>query len=207
MAPGRPERPRYLFVALVVALLFGVGCWTDGCGRINFYHAQHDHARALNAAIRDEGERSRAEALYQRYVDVADQARHRAFPTAVAIFILGAALLALAARGLAGRTNARALLMQVVFAQAVAVVLSYYLTRDVRAAQLDWEVERTLMERRETMPADQYEQLVPMMHRVRTVIDPSWLVFRTIASALILFALTRPRSRAFFDAAGEVSER
>jgi hypothetical protein len=36
---------------------------------------------------------------------------------------------------------------------------------------------------------------------------PGWLVFRTFASALVVFALTRPRSREFFEAAGKaVSE-
>ncbi|MBX3189274.1 MAG: hypothetical protein KF819_19780 [Labilithrix sp.] len=205
---GKVERPRYLFLALVAALFFGAGCWTEGCSRIAFYRGEHDQAQLLNAAIRDEAERGRAEALYLRYTAVADAARGRAYPMAVAIFVLGAALLALAARGLAGKSNTRSALMQIVAAQAIACVASYYVTRDVRNAELDWEVERTLIQKRETLPADQYEQLVPMMHGFRTIGIPAWLVFRTVASALIVVALTRPRSREFFESAGgPVSER
>lgn len=204
---GAVKRPRYLLVALIVALVFGAGCWTEGCGRLAFYRGEQDQSQALNATIKGDADRARAEALYQRFTEVADAARGRAIPLAAAIFVLGAALLALASRGLAGKTNTRNALLQVTTAQAVVVVLAYFLTRDVRNAELDWEMERTLIHQRETLPADQYEQVVPMMHSMRRWAVPGWLVFRTLASALVVFALTRPRSREFFEAAGKtVSE-
>ena len=204
---GPVKRPRYLLVALIVALVFGAGCWTEGCGRLAFYRGEQDQSQALNATIKGDADRARAEALYQRFTEVADAARGRAIPLAAAIFVLGAALLALASRGLAGKTNTRNALLQVTTAQAVVVVLAYFLTRDVRNAELDWEMERTLIHQRETLPADQYEQVVPMMHSMRRWAVPGWLVFRTLASALVVFALTRPRSREFFEAAGKtVSE-
>ncbi|MDB4940758.1 MAG: hypothetical protein JWP97_292 [Labilithrix sp.] len=203
-----PRKPRYLLVALIFALLFGAGCWTEGCGRLGFYRGEHDQAQALNAAIKSDTDRARADALYQRYTEVADGARGRAIPMAAAMFVLGAALLALAARGLAGKTNTRSALVQVVAAQAVVVVASYFLTKDLRNAELDWEMERTLIHQHETLPPEQYEQVVPMMTSMRAVIVPGWLVLRTIASGLILVALTRQRSREFFDAAGRtVPER
>lgn len=197
------KRPRYLAVALVGALVFGAGCWTEGCSRLEFYRGGHDQAQALNASIKSDTDRARSEALYHRFTEVADEARRRALPLAAATFVLGAALLALAARGLAGKTNTRSALIQVVTAQAAVVVVGYFLTQDVRNAELDWEVERTLIHQRETLPPDQYEQVVPMMHGMRRVGVPGWLVFRTLASALIVFALTRPRSREFFEAAGK----
>ena len=204
---GRMKRPRYLLVALVVALVFGAGCWTEGCGRLAFYRGEQDQSQALNAAIKSDADRARAEALYHRFTEVADAARGRAIPMAAAIFVLGAALLALASRGLAGKTNTRNALLQVTTAQAIVVVLAYFVTRDIRNAELDWEMERTLIHQRETLPADQYEQVVPMMQSMRHWVVPGWLVFRTLASALVVFALTRPRSREFFEAAGKtVSE-
>lgn len=204
---GAVKRPRYLLVALIVALVFGAGCWTEGCGRLAFYRGEQDQSQALNATIKGDADRARAEALYHRFTEVADAARGRAIPLAAAIFVLGAALLALASRGLAGKTNTRNALLQVTTAQAVVVVLAYFLTRDVRNAELDWEMERTLIHQRETLPADQYEQVVPMMQSMRRWAVPGWLVFRTLASALVVFALTRPRSREFFEAAGKtVSE-
>jgi hypothetical protein len=204
---GPMKRPRYLLVALIVALVFGAGCWTEGCGRLAFYRGEQDQSQALNATIKGDADRARAEALYHRFTEVADAARGRAIPMAAAIFVLGAALLALASRGLAGKTNSRSALLQVTTAQAVVVVLAYFVTRDVRNAELDWEMERTLIHQRETLPADQYEQVVPMMQSMRRYAVPGWLVFRTLASALVVFALTRPRSREFFEAAGKpVSE-
>jgi hypothetical protein len=202
-AGGPVKRPRYLLVALIAALVFGAGCWTEGCGRLAFYRGEHDQSQALLASIKSDADRTRAEALYQRFTEVADAARARAIPLAAAIFVLGAALLALASRGLAGKTNTRNALLQVTTAQAIVVVLAYFLTRDVRNAELDFEMERTLIQQHETLPPDQYAQVVPMMHSMRRYGVPGWLVFRTLASALIVVALTRPRSRQFFEAAGK----
>lgn len=208
IAPGPLKKPRYLLVALIMALVFGAGCWTEGCSRLAFYRGERDQTQALNASIKSDVDRTRAEALYQRFTEVADGARGRAIPLAAATFVLGAALLALAARGLAGKANTRSSLVQVVVAQAAVVALSYFMTRDVRNAELDWEIERTLIHQHETLPPDQYEQVVPMMHSMRAVGVPGWLIVRTLASALIVFALTRQRSREFFEAAGNaVSER
>ncbi|GAC1559782.1 MAG: hypothetical protein NVS3B10_18340 [Polyangiales bacterium] len=205
--PGPVKRPRYLVLALVGALVFGAGCWMDGCGRLAFYRGEQDQSLALNASIKSDVDRHRAEALYHRFTEVADAASKRAIPLAAATFVLGAALLALGSRGLAGKTNTRGPLVQVVIAQAAVVGLAYFLTADIRNAELDWEMERTLIQQRETLPPDQYEQVVPMMQSMRHWGVPGWLVVRTLASALIVLALTRPRSREFFEAAGKtVSE-
>lgn len=205
--PGPVKRPRYLLFALIGALVFGAGCWMDGCGRLAFYRGEQDQSLALNASIKADADRNRAEALYHRFTEVADAARKRAIPLAAATFVLGAALLALGSRALAGKTNTRGALVQVVIAQAAVVGLAYFLTADIRNAELDWEMERTLIHQRETLPPDQYQQVVPMMQSMRHYGVPGWLVVRTLASALIVFALTRPRSREFFEAAGKtVSE-
>ena len=200
--PVKGKRPRYLVVALIVAMLFGAGCWTEGCERLTFYRGDHDIGQTTNATIKAEADRTRAEALYRRFSEVADETRARTIPLAAAIFVLGAALLAFAARGFAGKTNSRNVLVQLVTAQAAVVGLSYFLTRDFRNAQLDWDFDVQLSHQHEKMPPDQYARLVPMMNGMRSAIPPTWLVLRTLASALIVYALTRPRSREFFEAAG-----
>ena len=138
--------------------------------------ASSDQSQALNASIKSDADRARAEALYQRFTEIADDARGRAIPLAAATFVLGAALLALAARGLAGKTNTRSALMQVVTAQASRGRRRYFATRDIRNAELDWEMERTLIHQHETLPPDQYEQVVPMMHEHAAYVLPGWLV-------------------------------
>ena len=207
--PAKGARPRYLLVALIGAMIFGAGCWTEGCGRLTFYRGGEQEMReTLNASIKSDVDRAHAEALYKRFTDVSDEQRNRAIPMAAAIFVLGAALLAFAARGLAGKTSSRNVLVQVVSAQAVAMVVSFYATRDIRNAELDWEFEMQRIHQQDRLPPDQYEQVVPMLKSMRLVLPPGWLLIRTLASGLIVFALTRPRSREFFEAAkGTVSER
>ncbi|MDF2692827.1 MAG: hypothetical protein K0S65_1210 [Labilithrix sp.] len=195
------RRPRYLVVALVAALVFGAGCWVEGCGRLAFYRGERDHRAEMTSNIHDDVDRAQAEALYQRFVDVADVARGRAIPMAAATFVLGAALLALAARGLAGKSNTRSALMQVVGAQAIVVVASYFVTREMWTAEADWLYETEAIRQRERMPPEQYAEVVPALRSVRRWAPPGWLVFRTVASGLIIVALTRPRSRQFFEAA------
>lgn len=206
--PTTRRRPRYLVVALIAALVFGAGCWTEGCNRLAFFRGERDHGAALNQSISDEADRAQAESLYQRFVETAESARDRAVPMAAATFVLGAALLALAARGLAGRSNTRSALMQVVAAQAIVVGATYFVTRDMRNAEDDWQYQSALYHQRERIPPDQYAEVVPTIHAMRRWAPPGWLAFRTLASALILLALSRPRSREFFEAAARpVSDR
>lgn len=202
------KRPRYLVVALVAALVFGAGCWTEGCGRLGFFRGETDQHAKLISTIGDDADRAQAEAAYQRFVDVSDMQRDRAIPMAAATFVLGAALLAFAARGLAGKSNTRSALMQVVAAQAIVVVASFFATREMWRAEADWQYETILMQQRERLPPDEYASIVPAFRTMQRWAGPGWLVFRTVASALILVALSRPRSREFFEAAARpVSER
>ncbi len=198
---GAVRRPRYLLVALIAALVFGAGCWTEGCARLAFYRGERDHAAAMNQAILDDGDREQAEQLYQRYIDTADATRGRGVPLAAATFVLGAALLALAARGLAGKSNTRSVLMQVVAAQAIVVAASFFATREMRYAEDDWQYQAALFQRRDKIPAEQYNDVASTLHAMQRWAPPAWLAFRSLASALIVLALSRPRSRAFFEAA------
>lgn len=204
----RPRRPRYLAVALVAALVLGAGCWSEGCDRMRlyktpaFYNGETDAGQVLHSSIKSDDDRRRAEALYQHFIETAELARKRAFPMAAATWVLGAALLVLASRGLSGRNNTRNALMQVLLAQAVVVAATYLLTPDLRNAELDWEFALTLIHQRETLAPDQYEQAVLITQSARNFGVPGWVVARSVLSLLIVFALTRPRARAFFEAAG-----
>jgi hypothetical protein len=98
--------------------------------------------------------------------------------------------------------------MQVVAAQAIVVVLGYFLTREMRNAEADWEYESALLHQRNRWTPDQYAEAIPTFNAMRRWMPPGWLAFRTLASALIVLALSRPRSREFFEAAaGPAAER
>jgi hypothetical protein len=199
----KARRPKYLVVALVMALLFGAGCWTEGCGTLAFYRGDTDVLAEQNEHIADPQDRERVEALYQRYLDAADAGRGRSIPFAAGIFVLGAALLALGARGLAGKSNTRSALMQVVAAQAIVVAAGYFVNKDMRNAQEDWRFEQMIAQQHEKLPADQFEHALPTFRAMRRWMPPAWLTIRSFASLLILVALSRQRSREFFEAAGE----
>jgi hypothetical protein len=198
-------RPRYLVVALVTALIFGAGCWTSGCAQLQVYRGAKDQGATMNALIRDDQERAQVESLYQRHLDAADAARGRGIPLAAATFVLGAALLALASRALAGRTNARAALMQVVAVQAIVGTTHFFAMRDSTNAELDWLLAGTLAYKRQTMKPPDYAFWAPIYTGIRAYGVPTVLVLRVVASALVLVALTRQRSREFFEAAADTA--
>lgn len=186
------QRPRWLVLALVASLVMGAECWTKGCDRLSYYRGEPDNRVVLNAQIKDDEARAQAEARYQHFVETADAGRTPAVPFAVASFVLGAAILVFAGRSLAGRTSTRRALVQVVAAQAVIVAAGWWATRQIRAAELDWE-------------------LVALGVRddggVRRFVPATWIALRTLASALVVYALTRPRSRELLEApADTVSE-
>ncbi len=195
-------------VALVAALVFGAGCWTEGCGRLAFYRGERAQHASMMASIHDDADRAQAESLYEQFVDVADMQSGRAIPIAAATFVLGAALLTLAARGLAGKSNTRSALMQVVAVQAIVVVASYFATRAMWKAEAEWQYGTMVLREREHLPPDRYDEYARGMRAIQHWAPPGWLVFRTFASALIIVALSRPRSREFFEAAtNPVSEQ
>jgi hypothetical protein len=205
--PARAARPRYLVVALVTALIFGAGCWTSGCAQLQVYRGLEKAGpnASAHALIRDDQERAHVEALYKRYLDASDDARSKGIPLAAATFVLGAALLALASRALAGKTNARMALMQVVAVQAIVGTTHFYAMRDATNAELDWWLAGNLAYKRQTARPEEYAKWAPIYHARRRYEEPTVLVLRVVASVLVLFALTQRRSREFFEAAADTA--
>lgn len=205
-SPATPAaRPRYLALALTVAIFFGAGCWMEGCARLQYYREGQDGGQVLNERVADADERAKVTELYERYHDVAEELRSRAVPLAAGQFVLGAALLALSARGLGRRTTARGALMQLVAAQAIVVVASSILLRRVSEAELDWHLGRALAEQRQVLSAEEYARVSPVIQDARRYANVGWLTLRTVASGLVVLALASRRSRAFFESAGDAA--
>lgn len=203
--PERARRPWYLIVALIFTLLFGAGGAVDGCGTIAFYRVPLNFSKAGEEAQNPE-ERAAIGSALEKFVGALDGAKKRVFPLAAGGLVLGLAMLALGIRALGGQRGARNALVQVVAAQAMLVLVTFFLTTDVRRAKADLQNElQRVDEKFHPKPKPQPELTIRQHMAVQTV----WTVLLTFGSSMILVALSRRRSLAFYDqaAAGPASRR
>ena len=199
----RPKRPPWLLAALVVGLVFGASSWNEGCSRIELYRGTQAMDAAVDSAVQDEQARASIQQMYDRFGAIADESRNVVLPFAVGTFVLGAALLALSARGIAGRTNTRTALLQVVAVQAIIAAASFAATRRFREAELQWNTTQAIaVQKTMSLPEDTFRQRAAIIEGSRRFGPPIGIALRMLGSGLVLLALTRRRSRAFFEAAG-----
>jgi hypothetical protein len=170
-----------------VAWLLGALALMAGGSVITFYKQDADEIRqALDhdeERVPDPEERVLFRARTERLEDVRDRAKRREFPLGVAVLLIGGAMVATSARAMSGREGARFALVQVTLARAALAILGFFLTPDVRAAEF-------------------------AVASVFGYASITKTVFETAACLLVVLALTRPRSRAFFRAAeGSLWER
>ncbi len=183
---GKGRRPWFLVVALVGGWLFGAQGLVNGCTLISYYKDDH----VMEPQPGDEGHEADFARL-EPWKKALDAAKNRVFPLSAATLVLGGAMVVFAARAMGGRPRARDALIQIACVQAAVSILMYVMTPDVRAAE------------------DQVERDAGYGAVFRRYAPPTLLGLRTLASALIVLALTRPRARAYFDPSklGSVSER
>lgn len=208
-APPRAERkkPWYLIAALLASLAFGVNGGCNGLHTVAFYRAQLDISSSLQGMA--DAERAQITALFERFLAAMDAAKGRLFPLAVAGLLVGCAIVFLALRTMAGRASSRSGLIQLIVVQAALAIGAFFVERE--ATGLDYELRARLQNRDAFVKADpqQREQAMVLTLAVMKVAPPVILVLRTIGSALIVLALTRPRTRQFFEASSNdpVSEQ
>jgi hypothetical protein len=200
--PNVRKRPWYLVAALVGAWILGATAMNEGCYEISYYKTP-DHAELVQAEAETFGRDADHTAVVQaleHYFSVIDGAKTRVFPLAIAALLLGAAMWALAAGAMASRSGARTALVQVISVHALVIVLAFAITPDVRAAEAEEISRRAALTTPMPPPG-------PMRDARRFVMDHSRFIpilrrsLRLISYALVLVALTRRRTREFFEAA------
>jgi hypothetical protein len=196
------KRPWYLVLALLGALALGTAGAFQGWGTYVSYREPVDPSRA-GAAIADEADRLAVVARVEAYVQTLDAAKPRAWPLGVATMLLGSAIFVFAVRALGGSGRARALLVQLVVVQAAANAASYWLMRDVFEADLRVREAEDAAESREHVPERDRAAVLRAAGKARRAAYPIAFAVDTLTSALIIVALTRRKSRDFFDAAGK----
>jgi hypothetical protein len=193
-APER-KRPWYLVLALLGSLALGTGGTCSSWRTISLYREPVDPSRD-GQGIANEASRQAVVARAQAYLNALDAAKSRAWPLAVATLLLGGAMVVFAMRAMAGSAGARAALVQLVIVQAGANAAAYWLIHDVLETDLRLAEARQATQLHENIPersrADELARVV--------------LTLGTLGSALVVVALTRRRSREFFEPAGAAVE-
>jgi hypothetical protein len=196
MAAGERKRPWYLLLSLLAALAFGAQGARSGWTTVTIYRESIDPSMAGQGVI-DEADRAAVVAYADAYVHALDVAKPRGWPLSIATLLLGAATLFFAMRAMGGSGGARTVLVQLLVAQAAVNAAGHWLMRDVQAAELRWSEARHA--------ADSHEHVPEEMLRAAAAIA---LTVQLVGSALIVLALTRRRSREFYDsAAAALGER
>jgi hypothetical protein len=174
-------------VALITAWLLGATALMSGGSVVAFHREDPSELRQSldreEERFVDANDRALFRERSEHFNEVREQARDRDFPLGVATLLLGGAMVAMAARSMAGREGARGALVQVALVRAALVVLTFLLLPDVRAAAF-------------AVAAGVGYFLVGVM------------VLEAVSCLLVVIALTREGSLAFFRAAeGSVWER
>jgi hypothetical protein len=204
--PAERKRPWYLVLALLGALALGMTGACNGWAAVTLYREPVDVSLA-GQGISDPADRTAVESRVATYVRTLDAAKPRGWPIAVAGLLLGSAMVMFSMRALGGSRGARAALVQLAVAQAGLNGASYWLLRDVMDADTRWreasEVAEVHERERDPVRADATLRLTMGVVRAR---NPIGLVLSTLGSVLVVVALTRRRSREFFDAAATAIE-
>ena len=203
-APTIRKRPWYLVVALVIASVFGAWSFQEGVLLISYY--RNSDADLLTQELRqidDESDRAAVKASLDHMNDELDASKSRMFPLAAAELLLGMALFALAAGAMAGRPGARTALVQVVFVQGALVVAMFFLTARFRAAAQDHSLAKNTAELKQQGGGPLSPEDQQLARKGAHVLELAQLTFRSIVAGLVLVALTRKRSVAYYEQAAE----
>ncbi len=197
---ARTKRPWYLILALLICSGLGACGSTDGWRNIEVYRGV---PLELPEMTREE-DRQSMQAAADKLLAAMDAERSRLFPMSVAELVLGIAMFVFAAAAMTGRGGARRVLVQLVAAQAVLVLAMFLLTPKLRWAPVDILLAQA--NAKELEHGDKPEVVAQNAPAIRVAYRGALiagLALRTVLAGLVIVALTRQRSRQFYEAAGE----
>jgi hypothetical protein len=198
-AKNASKRPVYLVIALLLVWMVGLFGATEGCQTIDVLHHPESVRVALDR-MNDAETSKRQEAL----IDTVLRFRQTVTPLAIGQLLLGSLLTFTAGLTLLGRGQARKVALQAIVVYALFLPLDYVMRRPMRAVAIDAIAEGV------TFPPLEEGGSSPEASDLRVVY---WWAYRGALGAQLtilaigLFAMTRPRVRAFFSAAGSENAR
>ena len=198
-AKNASRRPVYLVIALLLVWMVGLFGATEGCQTIDVLH-HPESVRVALERMNDVETSRRQEALIETVL----RFRQIVTPLAVGQLLLGSLLTFTAGLTLLGRGQARKIALQAIVVYALFLPLDYVMRRPMRAVAIDAIADLV------TFPP--LEEGGPSLEASdRRLVY--WWVYRSALGAQLtilalgLFAMTRPRVRAFFRAAATENAR
>ncbi len=192
------RRPWYLVLALLICSGLGACGSTAGWGTIEIFRGATFDNRAHDFT-REEDTKAIA-AAGDRILSSMDEERPKAFALAAGDLVLGVAMFIFAAAAMTGRGGARRVLVQLMLAQAALVIATFLLTPKSRHAQIDWVLAQDRAKAIEAgQNEEQFERARPALSVFYTSIGVAQLVLRGVIATLVVVALTRRRSREFYE--------
>lgn len=185
------RRPIYLVIALLLVWLVGLFGATEGCQTIDVLH-RPDAIRLENSRINDSEIARRREAL----IDTVLAFRKTVAPLAVGQLLLGTVLTLSAGLTLLGRGQARRLVLQAIVVYSLFLPIDYLVRQPMRAVAINAIADGLTFPTMVGAPSGEIgDQRVIFWWAYRGALGIQ-LVILTMG----LFAMTRPRVRAFFEA-------
>lgn len=197
-------RPWYLVAAMVMTWFIGLSGLTTGWATAKLLRdgTLPDVAAALHAA---QGSGTMADfGALLRAAEISARLTHASvtFPISVAQALLGGLLVVASSLAMSGRRGARALALQAILATAVLMAVDFALTRGVRGAVIDALVTASGALPPGAPARDRFGDAGALWWAMRMV-----LVIRDLGPlALAALALTRARTKTFFDAVARAAE-
>jgi hypothetical protein len=205
MAAQERKRPWYLVLGLLGALSLGTTGACNGWRTVALYRTPVDASSVGQELANEDDDRAAIQARFQAYLDTLDAAKVRGWPFGVAALLLGSAITFLTMRALGGGRSARIGLVQLVVAQAALTASGWFVIRDILEAESRVDEARVAAEMHARPLDKQFDEEQAM--RIFRSLAPIGLVVRTAGSLFVVLALTRRRSREFFDATAAFEER
>jgi hypothetical protein len=193
------KRPWYLVLALLGALALGTTGACNGWGKVMLYREPVD-VSLVGEGIPSPADRAAVESRMEAYLHAVDAAKPRGWPLAVGMLLLGGAMVLFSMRAMGGSGGARAALVQLAVAQAGLNAANYWLLRDVLNAEMGVQVAIQVAKIHENETDHTLaDEKLRATGWAAGIVNPLSLALSTLGSAFVVVALTRKRSREFFD--------
>jgi hypothetical protein len=207
----RKLRPWYLVATMGLVWVIGLYGLTSACNTVGYLRegSMPDVAQVVREVEHDRSEIYKVhEAAYLRAIS---EHHHITFPLQVAKLLLSGLLVIASGLAMRGRKGARALALQVLAANAILALIDYVLTRSIRSAWIE-AVAQTgeMLPMLPVAPGAPSDEALWTWTTRRTLLWWSariWFVLDQGALVLAALALTRAKTKVFFDAVARATEQ